>query len=225
MPEPEATSSLLKARDLFLKALLEGDRKAAVDVALGAVEAGAAVSDFYVDVVQEALYEVGRLWEANVISVSREHLATSISQFVIGRLYEHLPQATFVRGRFLLTGIEGELHQVGGLMVADLLESDGWVVKFLGTDVPVPDVLEAVEEHRPDVLGISCTMLHNVQKVASLVASVRERFGDRSPRIVVGGGAFRSAPERAAKLGADGWAPDLRAAVVLLHGGAQGDQR
>ena len=103
-------------------------------------------------------------------------------------------------------------------MVADVLESDGWVVKFLGTDVPVPAVLAAVDEHRPDVLGISCTMLQNVPRVASLVDSVRERHGDRAPRIVVGGGAFRAAPGKAAELGADGWAPDLRAAVILLRG-------
>ncbi len=157
--------------------------------------------------------------------MAREHLATSISQFVLGQLYARLPRSVVPRGRLLLTGTEGELHQVGGNMLADVLESDGWIVRFLGTDVPAPVVLDAIAEHRPDVLGISCALGENIPRVAALVASVRERYGDRAPRVVVGGSAFRAAPERAARLGADGWAPDLRAAVLLLREGAVGGLR
>jgi len=223
MTEPAAAGAgaavlLEETKALFLEAILDGDRASAVRVALRALEAGADIGDVYVDVLQESLYEVGRLWEANKISVAREHLATSISQFVVGQLYERLPRSTAVRGRLLLTGIEGEMHQVGGNMVADILEADGWTVRFLGSNVPGPDILDAVEDHKPDVLGISCTMLQNIPHVASLVGSVRERYGDRAPLVVLGGCAFRESPDSVAELGADGWAPDLRAAVILLRG-------
>lgn len=200
-------------KELYLAAILAGRRQGAVDIALGAVERGTDVRDVYVDILQESLYEVGRLWEANRISVATEHLATAITQLVVARLYEHLPRPEAARGRLVLTGIEGELHQVGGLMVADALESDGWDVKFLGTDVPVPDVISAISEHRPEVLGISCTMLQNVPRVSFLIGTVRSTFRESAPRIVVGGGAFRADPGRASDVGADAWAPDMRAAV------------
>jgi methanogenic corrinoid protein MtbC1 len=208
-------------KDLYLEAILSGDRQAALGVALGAVEAGMDVRDVYVDVLQESLYEVGRLWEANRISVSTEHLATAVTQAVLARLYERLPRPEATRGRVVLTGVEGELHQVGGHMVSDALESDGWDVKFLGTNVPAPDVLTAVSEHRPEVLGISCTMLQNLPKVSFLIGAVRALFKTSAPCIVVGGGAFR-ASAKAFELGADAWAPDMRAAVGVARSLAKG---
>ena len=204
-------------RELYLEAILAGDSRSASDVALRAVEKGINVRDVYVDVLQESLYEVGRLWETNRISVSAEHLATAITQVVLSRLYEALPRPEATLGRFLLTGIEGELHQIGGHMVSDSLEADGWDVRFLGTDVLTADVLTAIAEFRPEILGISCTLLTNLPKAAFLIGAVRETYQGSAPRIVVGGGAFRAAPGKAAELGADAFAPDMRAAVGVAR--------
>lgn len=205
------------AKDLYLGTILAGDRETAVGVALDAIRGGMDVHDLYVDVLQEALYEVGRLWESNRITVSVEHRATAITQLVVARLYDELPRAGARRGGIVLTGIAGELHQVGGHMVADALESDGWDVRFLGADVLVPAVLEAIGTHRPEVLGVSCTMLQNVPNVTALIRTVQGSFGDAAPRFVVGGGAFRAVPGLAREAGADAWAPDLRAAVAVLR--------
>jgi methanogenic corrinoid protein MtbC1 len=101
-------------------------------------------------------------------------------------------------------------------MVADMLEADGWDVRFLGANVPSTAVLAAIDAHDPDLLGISATMLLNASRVAELVASVRERASDR-PRIVVGGAAFRMAPELAAEIGADAIAEDVVAAVTTVR--------
>ncbi|MHB1048152.1 MAG: cobalamin B12-binding domain-containing protein [Thermoanaerobaculia bacterium] len=204
-------------RDLYLEAVLAGRRQDAVDAALGAVERGMDVRDVYVEVLQEALYEVGRRWQAGRISVATEHLASAITQLVVARLYERLPRGETVRGRIVLTGVEGESHQLGGNMVADALEADGWDVRFLGTDVPTPDVLEAVSAHRAEVLGISCTIQQNLPKVAFLVGTVRATFLEASPRILVGGGAFRASPERAREVGADAWAADMREAIAVAR--------
>lgn len=209
-------------KEQYLQAILAGRRQEAVDLAVGAVESGTDVRDLYVEILQESLYEVGRLWEANRIPVATEHLATAITQYVVARLYEWLPRPEAVRGRLVLTGVEGELHQVGGMMVSDALESDGWDVKFLGTDVVVPDVLAAVSEHRPEVLGISCTMLQNLPKVSFLIGTVRSTFPESALRIFVGGGAFRADPGKTRTVGADAWAPDLRAAIEVARSLATG---
>lgn len=201
----------------YLEAILAGRRQDALDIALGAIGRGADVRDVYVDVLQEALYEVGRLWEANRIPVSTEHLATAITQLVLARIYERLPRPEAVRGRLVLTGVEGEHHQVGGLMVSGGLESDGWDVRFLGTNVPVPVVLAAISEHRPEVLGISCTLRQNLPKVSFLIGTVRATFQESAPRVLVGGGAFRTDPGKASEAGADAWAPDMKAAIGVAR--------
>lgn len=207
-------------RSLFLQALLQGRRKAAANVALEALKAGHVIVDVYAEVLQEALYSVGARWETNEITVAQEHTATAITQYVLALLYERLAPAVTCRGKAVVAGVEGELHQVGANMVADALEADGWDVRFLGTNMPHDGILKVVQEHEADVVGISATMLFNVPKVRRLVAEVRQRSGEKV-RVVVGGGAFRSTPKLYAEIGAAGSAPGLREAIILLRGLAQ----
>jgi methanogenic corrinoid protein MtbC1 len=207
-------SELGRVQALYLQAILHGQRQAASGIALETVRQGRSVPDVYADVLQESMYEVGRLWETNHITVAQEHMATAITQYVIARLYPLIQSAQPPRGRMVITGVEGEQHQVGPNMVADVLESAGWDVRFLGTDTPAAGVLQAVEEHRADVLGISATMLFNLPNVRRLIAEARAVPG-RNLRVILGGCAFRAAPKLYQELGADGVALDVRAALQL----------
>jgi methanogenic corrinoid protein MtbC1 len=200
-------SPLALTRSVFLQALRGGHRRAAANAVLEALREGHATEEVYVDVLQSALVEIGALWESNRISVAEEHMATAIAQFVLGEVYPRLPTSAERRGRAVVTGVRGELHQVGAHMVADLLDTRGWDVRFLGTDAPHEAILRTVEAHRADLVGISATMLFNVPKVAALVADLRKRA---PVRVILGGGAFRFAPGLYREIGADAFAADLR---------------
>jgi methanogenic corrinoid protein MtbC1 len=213
---PAAEGSLLAAREVFTQAALAGDRVAAFNVAREAVREGHSVTDVYVDLLETSQREVGRLWESNRVTVAQEHVATAVTQYVVARLYDLLDRGADRRGPAVVTGIEGELHQLGGHMVADLLEADGWDVRFLGTNVPRDGVLRIVEEHRPRLVGISAMMLFNLPKVVALIESLRAARGP-ALRIVVGGGLFRSQPGLWREIGADGFASDLRGVVPLVR--------
>ena len=206
---------LALTRGLFTQAILQGNRAAACNIATEAVRAGYSVPDVYVGVLQESLYQVGRLWEGNRIAVATEHMATAVVQYVLAHLYLLIPPSAHHRGNAIVTGVEGESHQVGANMVADVLESGGWNVRFLGVNVPHGGVLRAVEEHRADVVGISATMLFSLPKVRVLIADMRERFVARPPRILIGGGAFRSLVAPAEEVGADAFGADLRSVLAL----------
>lgn len=214
----DGSGPLVLARSLFVQALLGSQRKAALNVILEAQRGGSSLVDVYVEVVQMGLYEIGRLWAANKITVAQEHMATAIAQWVVAQVYAQLPASSVQRGRAIVTGVEGELHQIGANMVADVLESLGWEVRFLGTQMPHQGILDAIEEHRADLLGISATMLFNVPQVTRLLTAVRQRFGDRTPKILLGGAAFRDAPALWEDLGAAGYGRDLRD-VIRLAGG------
>lgn len=216
VPSANNKSGLALTGSLFLQAILKNQRKAAVTIALEALRDTHAPTDIYVDVLQESLYQVGRLWESNRITVAEEHMATAITQYVMAQLYTHLPPATQSRGSMLITGVAGELHQVGANMVADVLDAQGYDVRFLGTNMPHSGILQAIEEHKAEILGISATMLFNVPQVIKLIKGVREKLGEQSPRIVLGGAAFRSLPSLTAELGAVGFAQDIRTAVRML---------
>jgi methanogenic corrinoid protein MtbC1 len=89
-------------------------------------------------------------------------------------------------------------------------------VRFLGTNVPISGVLRAIEDHRPDVLGLSLTMLTNMPHFRETVGSVRGRFRDACPKIVVGGLAFGLAGTDWRDCGADAFAADVREALTIL---------
>lgn len=186
--------ALSLTRRTFLGAILSGQRKAALNVAEEAVRNGIGLVDIYVDVFSQSLYEVGSLWEQNKISVAEEHMATAIVQYVIAILYSQLAPATPYRGSMVVTGVAGEQHQIGANLVADAMEANGWNVRFLGSNLPHSAVLSAVEEVSANVLCISTTLVANLPSATQLIDGVRAKFGDRAPRIVLGGAAYRLTP-------------------------------
>jgi methanogenic corrinoid protein MtbC1 len=210
-------SPLRLHQKVFLQALLAGDRHAARTIAFEAFSTADSLSDVYVELFQESLYEIGRLWESNQISVAQEHVATAITQYVMGNLYSCAKPAQPFQGKGIITGVEGELHQVGSHMVADMLEMQGWDIRFLGVNLPHQSILQMVKDFRPNMVGISATMVLKVPVVRDLIREIRGLFPDEpTPLILVGGSAFRSLPDVYREIGADGFAYDLRSITALL---------
>ena len=117
-----------------------------VDDALAAGLAPAAIQSL---VIEPAMERIGRLWEANAITVADEHLATAISQSVLVRLFDRLTVAPpRSRERVLLAAVEGQHHVLGLRMIADVMEGAGFDVLYLGADVPV-DALRALRRRAP----------------------------------------------------------------------------
>jgi methanogenic corrinoid protein MtbC1 len=216
-PSQPAEGPLQVTQRVFLQALLTGQRKAATELALETVQRDVSISDFYTGVLEVSLYEIGRRWEANELTVADEHAATAIAQYVMALLYPLIELPTTQRGHVVVTGVRGELHQIGANMVADILEADGWNVRFLGTNLPAAAIADAVRSHQAQVVGISTTMLFNIPLVVELMERLHTLSLATPLRIWLGGGAFRHAPHLYQQLGADGFAATLDDTVILLR--------
>jgi methanogenic corrinoid protein MtbC1 len=203
-------------RQVFLSAILGGQRQAALNVVEEALRAGHSHVDIYVNVFTEALHRVGELWELNKISVAQEHIATAITQYVIAAIYPRLVPAAVHRGSMVVTGVAGELHQIGANLVADAMEANGWTVRFLGTNLPHSSVLATIEEISADLLCISTTIVANLPSVADLVRTVRSKLNEGAPKIVLGGAAYRVATQFAGDVGAMEAINDLRLALKMF---------
>jgi len=206
-------SPLALTRSVYQQSILLGARAGSVQIVEEAMRKGAGIFDIYVQVFQEALYEVGRLWESGEVSVSVEHRATAITQFVMAGIYSRaLPARPSVPVRqAIVTGVAGEMHQIGANMVADVLENAGWNVEFLGTDAPHAAVVAAVRTQNSHLLCISTTMLFNVPNVIRLIQDARACLPEL--RVMIGGAAFLARPDLWADIGADGFAPNLTTAI------------
>ncbi|HYP04694.1 MAG TPA: cobalamin-dependent protein [Bryobacteraceae bacterium] len=213
-PTGTHTDSLVSS---YVEAALRGRRQAAIELLLEAAQHDYTLPKLYEDVLQPAMYRIGALWETNEITVAQEHMATAITQYAMAQLYPLIRPAGPVKGNVLITGVEGEQHQLGANMVADMLEMDGWNVHFLGADTPAESVVAAAGEYQANVVGISATMLFNLLRVRDLIQRLRETDTGKDVKIIVGGSAFRHAPQFAREIGADAYAFDLASAVAAVN--------
>ena len=205
---------MVELRERYVEALVDGDPATAAALVDAATSDGIDVRTLYLQVLQPALYEIGRRWEEAEISIAQEHLATATTQSLMARLAQRI-EHTSPRGRTaLVAGAEGELHSIGARMVADFLEADGWEVLFVGALSPVDALAEMVADRGVDVVALSASLSERLPEV---IAAVRA-LGALEPRplIAVGGQAFAGDPTAALATGADLFANNAQALVGTL---------
>ena len=143
----------------YLEAQLAGDRREAIRLLMDeGIGRGNSVLDLHLRVIQQAQREIGRLWEENVITVAQEHQATAVSQLALAHLYQQSIRRRSVGKSVLVACVEGELHDVGARICADVLDLHGFDVRFLGANVPTDALVGFVERTRPSLVALSVTM-------------------------------------------------------------------
>jgi methanogenic corrinoid protein MtbC1/DNA-binding transcriptional regulator YhcF (GntR family) len=182
---------------------LAGERSAARSLIVQeGLAAGLRVAQLYRSVLQPAQYRIGALWQANQISVAREHLATAVTDAVMVDLAASAPHRADTGVRVVVACVEGEFHDIGARMLADLLELDGFSVRFLGADVPTDSLLGIIREESPDLVLLSATMSERLAALRAAVARLRHAYGAEL-RIFVGGQIVDWLPQSARALEAD----------------------
>jgi excisionase family DNA binding protein len=198
----------------FEARLVAGDSRGATGVVEAALAAGAGLDDLYLGVVGPAMHHIGDRWATGELDVADEHRATSVAHEVLGRVADRFARPGRTRGNVVVGAAPGERHGLAVTMVAHLLRADGWEVDDLGADVPAPSFgVAARSVARLVAVGISVTHAENLEGARAAVVAVRDAVGDVP--VLLGGAAVAGAAEAAA-LGADGWAPDGRAAAEVL---------
>lgn len=184
----------------FTQHLLNGDRQKCSAFAHEYLALGLPVMDLYEHVFKPALYEVGRLWETNKITVASEHLATAITEGILNELFEQIVSEQKKPRRVIVAGVENEHHQVGMKMVADVFEMKGWESFFLGAGVPVAELIRFIRRIKPDLVAISLSVYFNFANLLKTLEELRQEYPDI--KIILGGQAFSHlSPEARIKLG------------------------
>ncbi len=197
----------------YLDFLLASSRTDASQLILKAVqEDKIPVQDIYLHVFQPCQREVGLLWQTGRISVAQEHFCTAATQLCMSQLYPFIFGSEKNGKIAVITCAQGELHEVGVRMVADLLEMNGWDAFYLGANVPISSVLEFVKEKQPDMIGISATITGHLPQVKDLISQIRQ-IENKKTCIMVGGYPFNVSPNLFRELGADAHSTDAKIAI------------
>jgi methanogenic corrinoid protein MtbC1 len=202
----------------YLSAFLASDRRGAERLLIEAVNSGTPLATVYLEVIAPAMREVGRLWHANRITVSEEHYISSATQVIMSQFYPRVFGAECKGPVLVAACVEGELHEMGLRMVADLFQLAGWDTRFLGANTPPKAVAVTADEVGAAAVAISAMMTTNVPAVASQIALLRDGPGGNKRKVLVGGYPFTVDKELWRRVGADGTAPDGRQAVEVANG-------
>jgi DNA-binding transcriptional MerR regulator len=148
------------------------------------------VDQVLVEIIQPALIEIGEAWHNGKIAIAVEHYAT---QFFMQHLMSMLNAAASpIRSELIVAACApGEQHQIGLLILVVMLRWRGWNVKYLGPDLKLDRIEEALAPLRPRMLLFSATRYESAQTMLNL-PSILKNFPEPAPLIVLGGQAFQS---------------------------------
>jgi methanogenic corrinoid protein MtbC1 len=200
----------LETRNAFQDALLNGDYPRCLDIAREAVSDPERLESFYLLIIQPSLYEVGRLWERGDISVANEHIASAIVARIMAALRSALPLRRLDKGRAVVSASSNEFHEIGAWMISDILEQDGWDVRYVGANTPREDLLDLLRQFKPRFLALSVTMPFNIENAADIVEGIRNDSSLAGVRVLVGGNAFSQSPDLWRATGADAYAANFQ---------------
>jgi len=175
--------------DELLNNLLHFNEAAAGDV-LRRSFALHSIDQVLLEIVSPALVKIGEMWHQGSLPIAVEHYASQFTmQQLMGMLAGSAPPAR--SGIIVAACAPGETHQIGLLILVVLLRWRGWDVRYLGPDLQLERLDEALGPIRPNLLMFTANRPETAANLAGL-PGVLARFPNPKPMVVVGGQAFTS---------------------------------
>jgi methanogenic corrinoid protein MtbC1 len=172
----------------FLNALILGNRLKSYEFIDNLLKENTLIEDIYEKSIKKSLYQLGELWECGKISVATEHLASAIVEADLNDLYLRRVSTKRINKTVIVSCVENEFHQIGAKMVCDIFEINGWNTYFLGSNVPIIDLIDFIKNTHPDLVAISLSVYHNLKILENLLESIVIDYPKLN--ILVGGQAF-----------------------------------
>ena len=203
--------------ETIYQAVLEGDAGAAATQVQAGLDAGIAPSDILNKGCIAAMGEVGRLFEEGEMFVPEMLIAARAMQAGMAILKPHLAEGEITSaGKVILGTVAGDLHDIGKNLVGMMMEGAGFEIVDLGTDVSAEAFVNAVREHKADIIGMSALLTTTMPSMTATVDALTEAGLRDKIKVLIGGAPVTQA--FADEIGADGFAPDASSATRVAKG-------
>ena len=173
--------------NIFFNFLLKGNRFECWKTMKEFRKSDTSIMVLYEEIFRNSLYRIGYMWERNEITVAVEHMSTAITQ---GLMYELTPEIMTLDRKdkkVVISCVENDEHQVGGKMVSDIFDENGWDTYYLGASTPIIDLIEFCDEVKPDLIGLSLSFYSNLRYLFKEIAAIRKVT---NIPIIIGGQAL-----------------------------------
>ncbi len=142
--------------------------------------------------------------------------SASVMQAAMDILKPHLRNSGVAPvGRVVLGTVKGDMHDIGKNLVGIMLRGAGYEIIDLGINTPAEKFIAAIENHQPQVLGMSAMLTTTMQQMRNTIAAIAAAQRREQVKIIVGGASVSQ--RFADDIGADGYAKDAVTAVERVH--------
>lgn len=156
-------------------------------------------------------FELGNYFLPELIMAGE--MLKSISKLAEPYIKSDIKKTTEPIGKVIIGSVEGDIHDIGKDIVIFMLDVNGFEVHDLGVDVPAHKFVEAIQNIKPQVVGLSALLTTVFDSFKITVASIAEAGLRQQVKIMIGGGTVTDEVRQYS--GADAYGEDAVAAVAL----------
>ena len=198
------------------EAVLEGDVKGIKQLVQRALD-GASSAQQVLDLgLLPGMDEVGKRFKVGAMFIPEVLLSAKTMAAAMDLLKPLLAKGSGGgRGTVVIGTVQGDLHNIGKNLVAMMLEGAGFNVVDLGIDVKPQAFLEAVKQHRPQLLGMSALLTTTMPRMGETVRALEEAGVRSAVKIIIGGAPVTQ--DFVTKIRADAYAANAGSAVDVAR--------
>lgn len=191
-------------------AVIRGRRKEVPALTRQCLDAGEDAASIVTNRLVPGMAVVGERFKRNEIFVPEMLIAARAMKEAL-LILEPLLAAAGVKPEYtaVIGTVEGDLHDIGKNLVGMMWKGANINVIDLGVNVPQATFIEAVRQHRAQLLGLSTLLTTTMPAMRETVIAIHAT--GLPAKVVIGGAPIT--PEYAREIGADGYAPDAGSAV------------
>lgn len=198
------------------EAVLKGKPALALAATKAAIEAGMIPNEIINGCMIPAMEEVGKRFEEGKAFVPELLMAGQAMKKALEVLKPLMVgESSFSAGKIVMGTVQGDLHDIGKNLVASMLEGCGFEVINLGTNVSSQKFIDAVKEHKAQILGMSALLTTTMAYMKEVIDALKEVGLRDQVKVMVGGAPLSES--FAESIGADGFSSNANSAVALAR--------
>jgi 5-methyltetrahydrofolate--homocysteine methyltransferase len=197
-------------------AIVDGKAQLARSIVEEELKAGAGPVALISETMIPAMDEVGKLFQEEEYFVPELMLSGRAMKAAMEPLRPLLAASGAKPAGVVVAGaVKGDLHDIGKNLVISMLEGAGFRVIDLGADVTPQKFVEAIREHKPEIVCLSALLTVTMTSMRSTIEAIKEAGLRRDVKILVGGAPLNE--KYATEIGADGYGASATDAVALAR--------
>jgi len=200
--------------DKIKQAVLAGEMEGIAELTNQALAQGIEAGEILNQALTPAMDIVGREYEDGDRYIPEMLISAETMKGAVLVLKPLLVEAGVeARGKLVIGTVEGDLHDIGKDLVAMMVEGAGFEVINLGAEITAEQFVNAVKEHKPNIIGMSALLTTTMIHMPDVIDALKQAGLRDQVKVIIGGAPVTQA--YADKIGADGYAADAASATKL----------